>query len=122
MLEEPMNSHRVAHCFLICFTASSRRQVIYHFPTLKQQSMTDSSGGWDASSCFPDPAAGPGEQSKAQAVCPLQMVDAQSTLSSTSTAEVKVVHPEDSTLHHKIQRGFNFQRQTAGAMAGGKVL
>ena len=40
--------------FLICFTASSRRQVIYHFPTLKQQSVTDSRGGWDASFCFPD--------------------------------------------------------------------
>lgn len=53
-LEEPMNSHRVAHYFLICFTASSRRQVIYHFPTLKQQSVTDSRGGWDASFCFPD--------------------------------------------------------------------
>lgn len=30
-------------------------------------------------------------------------------LSSTSTAEVKVVHPEDSTLHRKIQRGLTFR-------------
>lgn len=31
-----MNNHRVAHYFLICFTTSSRRQVIYRLPTLKQ--------------------------------------------------------------------------------------
>ena len=66
------------------------------------------------------PGAGPSEQSKAHAVCRLHIVDTQSTLSSTSTAEVRAVHPEDYTLDLKIQRGFNFQRQTAGAMMEAK--
>lgn len=72
--------------------------------------------------CFPESLQqAPVNKARPSSVS-LQMADTQSTLSSTSTAEVKVVHPEDSTLHLKIQRGFNFQRQTAGAMAGGKVL
>lgn len=47
-------------------------------------------------------------------MCPLQIVAAQSTLSSTSTAEVRVVCPEDPTLDPKIQKGIQMGESTQG--------
>lgn len=69
-----------------------------------------------------------GTQSRAHAVCPLQIVGPRSTLSSTSTAEVWLVvqkfprwiRRSRQGSRSEFQTGFNFQRQRAGAMAQAK--
>lgn len=72
---------------------------------------------------------GPGNPKQGRGVCPLQIVGAQSTLSSTSTAEVRLIvqkippwiprSREGSRLG--FQTGLNFQRQRAGAMVEAKA-
>lgn len=68
-----------------------------------------------------------GAQSKTHEVCPLQIVGAQSTLSSTSTADVLIVQKSPPWIPRSRERsrsgfqtGVIFQRQRAGAMAEAK--
>lgn len=65
-----------------------------------------------------------GTQSQVRAACPAN--ELLSPLSSTSSAKVRVVGPEDSTLDPKIQTGIrtelNFWRQRTGGTARGKAF